>query len=327
MNQDKPSPPSSSTKVEKTSPAKGEVDPVFAMASQIETMLSELTNKQAQKVIMMVGVLHGLKVQSSFAQTTPVVRAKSQKPVKTGSGDKREKLPCKRDPRWTQAQSNRSELVSKLKQSTDDSRADCIKSLDEFEFRMKELKSQLREEFGNKATWLDIVRLKPLSQSRPVLARKAKANRLEWYSHYYVKPPVTAVSGKTKSIGTRKRGLYFTSCRPERKILSLLEQQQFGFGSSFPKVNTPAEIKTRPINREIRILRKVYYTLLPRLFLFLWLQSDRHRLFEVEEIYYNWLNIANYIKGKGRGVNRLHVRFRPNPWLMDNQPTATAVAA
>jgi len=172
--------------------------------------------------------------------------------------------------------------------------------------------------------------MRPLSRSYRLQSKKAKAIKRRWYRHYYSGPSKkdsTKVGPKINR--TRKRGVYFKVCRPERKALSLIEKQTIWFGKDFlNRVTTPSEFKTKPINCEYRLIRKVYYCILPQLFLFLWFPGDRIRLLEVEEMYYTWLNTTRFVRGCTQRADRLRCSKLSNPWLGDSsQLTASAVEA
>lgn len=103
-------------------------------------------------------------------------------------------------------------------------------------------------------------------------------------------PPVLSDSNGS----TQKRGEYFRRFREERQIIKILNMN--------PPSGKIEEYRT--------IVRKVYYCILPILFARIEYQPDRQILLDIEEYYYNLLNITRYRKGILSRANRLPFELR-----------------
>jgi hypothetical protein len=105
-------------------------------------------------------------------------------------------------------------------------------------------------------------------------------------SRYYVK----TVDARNKPKTALLRGQYFAKLRRERKLLSILSKCP-------PNLNSG--------RRERRILRYIYYCILPILFFRLDYYRDREILLDLEAAYLDSLNIINLNRGVTHRVNRL----------------------
>lgn len=109
--------------------------------------------------------------------------------------------------------------------------------------------------------------------------------------------PATIVEGvRGKVTSTQQRGRYFVKFRKERVLLKALSNIPLNF------VNLG--------RRERRILRAIYYCVLPPLFSRLSLPEDKYALWKIEEFYYDELNRANLCRKKYKVVNRLPYMLR-----------------
>jgi len=100
----------------------------------------------------------------------------------------------------------------------------------------------------------------------------------------------------------RKRGDYFLHSRYERRALAWIR-------TNVPRLNP----KTRKGYKSIRF---IYYRILPLLFLRLTWEYDKQLVDTMEQVLYNDLIVAKYVRGKQTVVvNRLHpvVRYRCDP--------------
>lgn len=96
-----------------------------------------------------------------------------------------------------------------------------------------------------------------------------------------------------KALRSKRRGEYFHKLRLERCSLKSLTKVKPDFTKK----------------AEVRNLRQVYYCILPRLFSLLWYGPDRDLLFQVEQIYYDWVNTSRLVNGIRVSANRLNCRF------------------
>lgn len=120
-----------------------------------------------------------------------------------------------------------------------------------------------------------------------------------------VSKEVECKGGKTQSRPALSRGPYFKAFREERKLVRILTE------------NPPSEELSRK-NR--RILRRVYYCLLPVLFSRLHYYKDLSILWDIEVYYYDLLNRVNLNRGVLKRADRLrwelrHLRSHPSESL------------
>lgn len=88
-----------------------------------------------------------------------------------------------------------------------------------------------------------------------------------------------------------KRARYFKVFRPERNMLSVLEN-----------------CYSKELNRkQYRANRYLYYVVVRHLAKNLWFGPDRERLQEVEHDLFNWLLSYQYSSGRKNGPNRVHL--------------------
>jgi len=131
---------------------------------------------------------------------------------------------------------------------------------------------------------LAVARLRSIS-SRKIRTKDRRASTQ--FTPYYCK-------GKKGS--TVKRGKYFTHYRRERSLLKELSEA---------KPNVIRHSPSLKDDSDRRILRFIYYRIIPKLLKTLLLEEDQSILYQLEYEYYHLLNLGRVSSGKATRVNRL----------------------